>query len=76
MKQYICIKGFAVDKYDDNGFSTNEYNYINKNDVFQLSDSNYRIIGGYESIRLDNSNIWLEINKETLENYFREVINE
>ena len=81
IKRYRCIKPFEVNMYDDEGFDEEELYYINEGDIYELNTENsYRIVGG--DLHLDlvedcNGNkrigCWLEISKETLEEYFEEV---
>ena len=75
---YECIKEFYVEKYDDDGFHMDyEPMVIEKGSKWQADAGNYRIVGGRDSIHLDkisgNAKEWLEITKDTLEKYFKEV---
>ena len=67
IKKYKCKENLCIEIYDDDGFSTERYNLIQK----------YRICGGPDTIRLectDPQNLyWLEITKETLESYFEAI---
>lgn len=73
MKKVKCVKGFFIDKCDDDGCSIeNEYIDIKEGVIFEVQEDNFRFIGG--EIRLENENLeWIEISKETLKNHF-EVI--
>lgn len=69
--RYKCVTAFYLEKYDCDGFSTDEYTEVNTGEVYEVGDSD--IIGG--EIHLDGTNVnrWIEISKETLEKYFEEV---
>ena len=69
--KYKCIKTFVLDSYDDDGFYTDGYMEIKVGEVYEVG--NEKIIGG--DIHLDGVNVnrWIEISKETLEEYFVEV---
>lgn len=70
---YKCIKSFSVDEYDDDGFLIEgEYKIIEEGTLWELDEEKFRVIGG--SVRLTkNLWTWLEISKETLEEYFIKV---
>lgn len=75
-KAYECVEGFLIEKWDDNGFPIdNEYVEIRKNSLWFTpeEDERYRFIGG--DIRLESANSlqWIEITKEHLERYFKEI---
>lgn len=71
---YKCIKEFAIEKCDGNGF-IQEGNYatiVEGSKWFIPEDEDYRVIGG--EIRLEHEDgTWLEIDKETLKLHFKEV---
>lgn len=73
MKQAQCIKGFSLEKCDDDGFTIeNEYLIVEENTVWNISDDDYRVIGG--EVRLENEDgTWLEISSETFEDCFEEI---
>ena len=72
IKQVICIKELELNKYDDNGYSTDEYFVVHQGTVFNWDEENtHRIIGG--EIYLENSERFIEISKETFKEYFKEV---
>lgn len=78
IKKYKCKENLCIEIYDDDGFSTERYNLIQKNNIWQEDpDDMYRICGGPDTIRLectDPQNLyWLEITKETLESYFEAI---
>lgn len=74
-KAYECVEGFLIEKWDDNGSPIdNEYVEIEKNSLWFTpeEDERYRFIGG--EIRLENASLqWIEITKEHLERYFKEI---
>jgi hypothetical protein len=70
--KYRCKEAFSLDKYDDDGACTGECIDIEKGDAFELSEDAYRLIGGKETVRLDNDSTWLEVTEETLHKYFEE----
>ncbi len=69
--KYICKEGFAVEKYDDDGWPTDEYMSIEVGEVYEVIDD-WRVAGGYDFIRLENSEKgnWLELQQETIDQYF------
>lgn len=78
IKKYKCKKNFCIETCDDDGFSTGEYDTVQKDTIWQEDPNDmYRICGGPETARLesiDPQNLdWLEITKEHLKNYFEEV---
>lgn len=68
---YECVVDFELEKYDEDGFWTEEYVTIRKGSQWEI-DSESDIIGG--EIHLDNvdGTQWIEISKETLNRYFKE----
>ena len=74
--KYKCIKEFYVDKYDGDGFLLyDEYCIIPVGSVWIVDESNTRIVGGSETIRLEletneNKYQWLEILEDTLNEHF------
>ncbi|GCD13180.1 hypothetical protein [Clostridium tagluense] len=72
---YRCIKGFSLEKCDDNGFTIEEeYETVEQGSIWHIpEDENYRFISG--EIRLESDDLsWVEITKEHLEEYFEIVI--
>lgn len=70
-KTYRCIKGFSIEKCDDDGFTLeNEYMVVEECSIWHIPDEdNYRFIGG--EIRLESDDLeWLEISKDTLKERF------
>lgn len=69
---YMCVKEFVVPKYDDDGFTTNDYIAIEKDSVWELNDDT-RHIGGDHHLDKNETLEWVEISNETLESYFVEL---
>ncbi len=69
--KYKCIKPFMLDAYDGDGFYVGGYMEIKAGEVYEVG--NEKIIDG--EIHLDGANVnrWIEISKETLDEYFTEV---
>lgn len=73
MADYICKKGLALKKYDDDGFATDEYIDIEIGDVYHKVDSPL-FISTAPAIRLeDDDGNWIEIQPETFREYFDEA---
>lgn len=75
-KAYECIKGFLVDEYDDDGFYIeNKYFEIEKGSIWFTpeEDSDYRFLGGDIRLEEENSLRWIELAKEHLNEYFKEI---
>lgn len=72
MKKYRCVKILYLFEYDDDGFLTENIVEVDEGEVFQLSLDIHKIIGGEETIHLENENKWIEITFETLNEYFVE----
>lgn len=73
MKLYRCKQDFALDAYDDDGFSLDEAITIEAGEVFQRSDGRFRIVGGSDTIHLENDHAWIEITPDLLGQFFNEV---
>lgn len=73
MKQYRCIEGFAIDNYDENGFLIeNSQSVIEEGTIYELDESGRTMISG--EVHLDGADgSWLEIPKDALNEYFKEV---
>ena len=79
--KYICVRGFSVTKYDDDGFSTSDYVSVKPGDAYELIDISRRFVGGPNSVRLESlaNGCWLEITHDRFRNCFvpaEEIINE
>ena len=74
-RTYICKETFQLDRYDEDGFYTEEVMRIEQGAMFQRTADDFRIIGG--EVHLDgitaDEGTWLEISEETLAEYFEEV---
>lgn len=71
---YKCIKGFSLEKCDDDGFTIeNKYVDIEKGSNWFIPDNaDYRFIGG--EVRLENEEgVWIEITTDTLKEHFEYV---
>ncbi|NCB30379.1 MAG: hypothetical protein EOM66_03110 [Clostridia bacterium] len=74
MSEYVCTKSFIVDRYDDDGFFTENQDCIEKGQRFHMTDSSWRLIGGADTVRLEaDGGDWLEITKDTLAEYFAQA---
>lgn len=69
MSRYECIEAFAVSDCDDDGFMLDTYSVIESGTVWQ--ETIPFMIGG--EVRLESATKWLEIPKDWVERYFREV---
>lgn len=69
--KYKCINPFMLDTYDNDGFYVGEHMEIKAGEIYEVG--NEKIIDG--EIHLDGVNVnrWIEISKETLDEYFEEV---
>lgn len=67
-KTCICKEPFTLDVHDDNGFCMEETMIIHKGDKYQVTESDFRLIGG--EIRLDSDDSWIEISKEKFDRHF------
>lgn len=77
MNKYRCKEGFAIELCDDDGGFTGRWREITEGSVWELSDDDYRFVGGADTVRLDRQEgrrcEWLEITKEHFEQYFEPV---
>lgn len=74
MRKAVCIKSFAVEMCDDNGFFLEDYMYVDEGKVFQIDDTSFRVVGGSDTARLvSDDGTWLEITPEDFSEYFKEV---
>lgn len=75
-KAYKCVEGFLIEKCDDNGFSMeNKHEEITKDSIWFTpeEDEKYRFIGGEVRLESADSLQWIELTKEHLERYFKEI---
>lgn len=70
--KYKCVKAFMLDSYDDDGFYIENCIEIKVGETYEVGNENF--IDG--DIRLNgiNTNKWIEISKEMLDEYFTEVV--
>ena len=73
MINYRCKKELALAEYDDDGRCTETIMNVEPGEILQSSDDRYRLIGGPETVHLENAQHWIEIDAETLSEYFEEV---
>lgn len=74
LKRFECIEDFFLDKYDENGFWTEEQMVIKKGEVFECDlEDKERIAGSHlHTLRLIGNGKWLELTEESLKEYFKE----
>lgn len=66
-KEYVCIRGFCVDKVDEDGFTEEENAfYIEKGSHWVCSGKGF-ICG---DIRLERDECWIEVDIDSLEDDF------
>lgn len=75
-KVYKCVEGFLIEICDDDGcIIENTYEEIKSGSIWFTpeEDTNYRFVGG--EVRLESANQlqWIEITKEHLGEYFKEI---
>lgn len=73
--KYKCITEFQIELVDDDGFSTEKYETIQKDSLWIKSDDDYRFIGG--EVRLEkeeDDTIWIEIPESSLKEDFELII--
>jgi len=73
-KVYKCIKGFLIERCDDDGFTIDGEDYfITEGSLWVIpEDKDYRFIGG--EVRFEHEEHgWIEISKEHLNNHFKEI---
>ncbi|MEG3040875.1 MAG: DNA-directed RNA polymerase subunit alpha C-terminal domain-containing protein [Clostridium sp.] len=71
---YECVKGFLIERCDDDGFIIDGGDYIVPEGSLWVTpeEKDYRFIGG--EVRLENkAHGWLEITNKHLEEYFKEL---
>ena len=70
--KYKYVKAFMLDSYDDDGFYIENCIEIKVGETYEVGNENF--IGG--GIRLNgiNTNKWIEISQEMLDEYFTEVV--
>ena len=75
--KYMCTEGFAVEKFDDDGFSTEKWTTVEEGEIWTVEDTTFRLVGGSDTVRLfrqkGKREWWLELTKESIVKYFKEV---
>lgn len=74
LKRYECIKGFSVEQYDENGFSTEKYVSVGKGTKWEDDEEDYRFIDGEVRLQNEDDLTWLELTHETVSKYFKETV--
>jgi hypothetical protein len=72
--KYRCVNAFYIELVDGDGFSTGEYDTVEKGSIWVKNEEDYRFIGG--EVRLekeDDECDWLEISESSLREDFEEV---
>lgn len=71
---YECIKNFQVNEVDDDGYdeSSRKIN-IRKGSMWQLSSDATTLTGADLRLEEINGSSWLELSKERLANFFKEI---
>lgn len=78
MKKYVCTAGFAVNQFDDDGFSTGKWSQVEEGEVWIEEETTFRMVGGDDTVRLykeGNAVQWLEITQDRLNDCFSLVEN-
>ena len=72
--KYVCTEGFCVEMYDDDGFSTDRYIDVEVGEEYETDDSDFRLVGSKDSIRLESKNgNWLELTPDYVSRFFSPV---
>lgn len=72
-REYLCIEEFELQKCDEDGFSVeNESITIEKFTTWVKLDS--RVNDGVHTLTRYENNSWIEIDIDTLERYFVEIL--
>lgn len=70
---YECVKEFEVDRYDDDGIEVIGTMTVEKGSIWELNNHHVHVIDGENHLdRIDDAE-WLEISKEMLSFYFKEI---
>ena len=73
---YVCVKPFTIAKVDEDGFTVDSERVVaKKGSIWYLVDKDTRMVGGAESVYLENSSSWIEITQERFQKCFRKVEN-
>lgn len=73
MKKFECVKGFAIDRCDGDGFTEEECGFaVEVGSVWYDDEEDFRLVGG--EVRLETEDdTWIEIAEEDLVAYFKEI---
>lgn len=71
-KKYKCISAFRIERFDEDGNSTDEFMEIEEGSVWEIDDK-ANVIGGEVHIKNQEKLEWLEVSKNTLFLYFDPV---
>ena len=71
---YTCVEPFAISKIDEDGYTVDSESIIpEKDSIWYRTEKDTRIVGGLDSIYLENSSAWIEITPERFKRHFRKV---
>lgn len=75
IKYFECVDSFSVDKYDADGFITDEITHIDNGEIFECDlEDKERIFGNWnDTLKLVNEYHWLELTRETIRRHFVEL---
>ena len=65
---FVLDKPYSVEKYDDNGFPTDEWLEFEIGSEWEITDDSY--IGGDIHLNGLTHNVWIEISRDTFTEYF------
>lgn len=72
--KYRCKESFMVTVCDGDGFMTEEEIKITSGSIWNDEGDEYRLLGGeYRLENEDGEYSWIEIDKETLSEYFEQI---
>lgn len=76
LKKYRCIKQFALDRYDDDGFFIpGDPLIIEKGAIFEVCGNDHLIAAAPPAVHMESDEgFWIEIHPDTLELRFEEVL--
>ena len=73
---YICIEPFTVSKVDEDGYMVdNETVTAEKNSVWYKVEKEVTMVGGPDSIYLENPSAWIEVTPKRFQKHFRKLEN-
>jgi len=69
--KYVCTEGFSVEMFDGDGFSEDRYLDIYEGEVYEVDETDFRMIGRPDSIRMECENgNWLELTPDYVSRFF------